>query len=258
VKDTVTEYWLNYKMATIEFGDASNKDHVLKSKFAIVTIHDVCPEFSDRIFDAADALARLDIPFNFAIIPRFKQEQENLVADNIKWLERIRGYKQTIALHGLYHEDQKGSIEDFHNFDYNRASKDLKEGMNIFAKSGITTDVFIPPTWAVNKHSIDALLSTGFSLVETEEEILLLKKNTRLHTDVLNWDHGSEKVSKLFMEINKRRYKEKIIDNSQMIRMAIHPRDPKEALDDQKEMIHGLKDVNYNFLTYNDIEKLFG
>jgi hypothetical protein len=48
------------------------------------------------------------------------------------------------------------------------------------------------------------------------------------------------------------------MDNSQMIRMAIHPRDPEEALDDQKEMIHGLKDVNYNFLTYNDIAKLFG
>ena len=258
MKDTVTEYWLNYKMANIEFGEPPNKGHVLKSKFAIVTIHDVCPEFSDRVFKSADTLAKLNIPFNFAITPRFKQKQENMIADNIKWLEKVKSYKWPIALHGLYHEDEKGNIEDFHNFDFNRASQDLEEGMNIFIKSGITTDVFIPPTWAVNKHAIDALVSTSFSLVETEKEILLLKKNTRLQTDILNWDHGSEKVSKLFLEINKRRYKEKVMNNSQMVRMAIHPRDPEEALEVQKEMIHGLKDVNYNFLTYNDIAQLFG
>jgi hypothetical protein len=29
-------------------------------------------------------------------------------------------------------------------------------------------------------------------------------------------------------------------------------------MQDQKEMINGLKDINYNFLTYNDIEGLFG
>lgn len=55
VKDVVTDYWFNYKMATIEFGDEpqNEKDHalkskfaiVLKSKFAIVTIHDACPIF---------------------------------------------------------------------------------------------------------------------------------------------------------------------------------------------------------------------
>lgn len=45
--------------------------------------------------------------------------------------------------------------------------------------------------------------------------------------------------------------------NTQMVRIAIHPKDSENALQDQKEMINGLKDINYNFLTYNDIEGLF-
>jgi predicted deacetylase len=192
------------------------------------------------------------------VIPRFKQKQENAITNNTEWLEEIMDYKQPIALHGLYHEDQNGKIEDFHNFDLKRAQEDLKKGMDIFIKAGITSDIFIPPTWAVNKYTIDTLLYMGFSLAETEEEILLLKKNTRLHTDVLNWDVGSEMLSKIFLKINKRHYREKIMNNSQMIRMAIHPRDPEEALDDQTEMIQGLKEINYNFLTYNDVLQLFG
>jgi predicted deacetylase len=258
VKDTVTQYWLNYKMATIEFGDTENRDHVLKSKFAIVTIHDVCPAYSSRIFTAADALEKLDIPFNFAIIPRFKQKDENAITNNIKWLERIMEYNQPIALHGLYHEDQDGKIEDFHNFDLKKAQEDLKKGIDIFVEAGITSNIFIPPTWAVNKYTIDAMLYMGFSLAETDEEILLLKRNTRLHTDILNWDAGPEKLSKIFQKINRRHYKEKVMNNSQMIRMAIHPRDPEHALDDQMEMIQGLKDINYNFLVYNDVLQLFG
>jgi hypothetical protein len=62
----------------------------------------------------------------------------------------------------------------------------------------------------------------------------------------------------LFLGINKRRYKEKVMANTQMVRIVIHPKDSENALQDQKEMINGLKDINYNFLTYKDIEELFG
>jgi hypothetical protein len=46
--------------------------------------------------------------------------------------------------------------------------------------------------------------------------------------------------------------------NTQLVRIAIHPKDPSQALADQTEMIEGLKHINYNFLWYGDIEKLFG
>jgi Uncharacterized protein conserved in bacteria (DUF2334) len=106
----VTDYWLRYKMATIEFGD-TNRDHALKSKFAIVTIHDICPAYSNKLFKAADELEKLAIPFNFAVIPQFKRKQEDMITNN------IQGFR---------------------------------------------------------KNAMDALLSLGFSLAETEEEILLL------------------------------------------------------------------------------------
>jgi predicted deacetylase len=257
MKDIVTEYWLNYKMAAIEFGDKPN-DHALKSKFAIVTIHDANPAYSDKISRAINELNKLNIPYNFAIIPHFRKKQENDITKNTEWIEQILNYGQPVALHGLYHEDENGKIEDFHNLDFKCAQEELKKGIEIFDKAEIKTDVFIPPTWAINKYTIDALISLGFNIVETESEIVLLNKNTRLHTDILNWDQGLPQANQLFLGINKRRYKEKVMANTQMVRIAIHPKDSENALQDQKEMINGLKDINYNFLTYNDIEGLFG
>jgi hypothetical protein len=48
------------------------------------------------------------------------------------------------------------------------------------------------------------------------------------------------------------------MQNVQLIRLAIHPRDPLAALKDQIKIITGLRDINYNFLGYDDIRRLFG
>jgi len=258
VKDVVSSYWLQYKMATIELGETGVAEHALKSKFAIVTIHDVSPAYSKRIIRAADALAELDIPFGFAIIPRFRMNQEYDIGSNSDWVARIKSYKQPMVLHGLYHEDNVGAIEDFHNFSFDEAMKHLKNGLSLLAKAGISTNVFVPPTWAVNKDTLEALARNGISLVETDEEILLLNKNTRLHTSILNCDRGSSNFNRLSIEMNRREFRQKILQNSQMVRMAIHPKDDDLALSDQKEMIQGLKDMNYNFLSYDDVMQFFG
>jgi len=102
------------------------------------------------------------------------------------------------------------------------------------------------------------LIELGFSIVETEEEIIILNKNTRLKTSILNWDQGSKELNRTLLDINKRSYRDKVIGNTQMVRIAIHPKDHEKALIDQKEMIQGLKDVNYTFLWYKDVERLFG
>jgi hypothetical protein len=105
---------------------------------------------------------------------------------------------------------------------------------------------------------MDALKECNLNIIETEEEILVMTKNVRLHSNLLNWDQGSKEVDRIFLRINKALYKKKIMGNTQLVRIAIHPKDPPQALADQTEMIEGLKDINYNFLWYGDIEKLFG
>ena len=48
-------------------------------------------------------------------------------------------------------------------------------------------------------------------------------------------------------------------ENLHIIRIALHPRDPHQALKDQKEIIHELKDQGYKTLTYMElIPKLQG
>jgi predicted deacetylase len=134
----------------------------------------------------------------------------------------------------------------------------LKKGLEIFNSLEIKTDVFVPPTWTINKDSMEALKNLKFNIVETEQEILILRKNTRLLTNILNWDVGSPMLNLRFMEINKNLFRKKVMGNTEMIRIALHPKDPSEALAEQCEMIAGLTDLNYNFIKYSEIARLYG
>jgi predicted deacetylase len=260
LKDVVTSYWFNYKMATIDMGDKpieQAKEHILKTKYSIVTIHDVSPQYTQKILHIADELEKRSISYNFAVIPRHNEEETNDVRNNLEFIEKIKSYKQDIALHGLYHE-HNGDLEEFRDLSFEDALNEIKKGMKILQDVGIPTDIFVPPTWTINKETIDALSKLQFNIVETEEEILILDKNTRLATNILNWDAGSELLDQLYRQINKRIFRNKVMGNTEMIRIALHPKDPSEALPEQCEMIESLIDLNYNFVKYSQIAKLFG
>ena len=91
-----------------------NKDD--KKFVAIVTIHDVAPEYSEKIFRVADELEKLGIHYNLAIVPYLKKRKDNLISRNPEFVNKVLGYKQEVALHGNYHETDDGKIEDFHTF----------------------------------------------------------------------------------------------------------------------------------------------
>ncbi len=260
MKDVVTSYWFNYKMATIELGDMPEEEveeRVLKTKFAIITIHDVSPLYSDKILKVADQLEKLKLKYNFAVIPYQNEKKQNDIRKNSDLVKMIKTYNRPVALHGLYHE-HNGDPEEFYNLGMRDTESEIKRGVNILSDMGIKTDVFVPPTWTVTKQTMEVLGKLGFNIVETDEEILILKKSTRLHADTLNWDRGSKEMNKVFCTINKQLYEKKVMGNTQLIRIAIHPKDDKHALEDQKEMLQGLKETNYTFLHYDEIEGLFG
>jgi predicted deacetylase len=234
--------------------------------FAVVTIHDVAPEYSDKIFKAADELQKLGIHYNLAIIPYLKKNEQHVLTKNAEFVNKILSYGQDIAVHGNYHETDDGKIEDFHTFSKDEAKKHLQNAVNILREAGITDiNAFVPPTWAINHPAIDDLIQLGFKLTESKEEILLLlmdcekkKKTMSLHGSVLNWDHsGSPHKNKQYLIKNKQLFRLRIMQgNSQLIRIAIHPRDAEEALQDQIEMIQALKGMNYNFLGYGQIIRM--
>ena len=233
-----------------------NKDN--KKLFAIVTMHDVAPEYSEKIFRVADELEKLGIHYNLAIIPYLKKKKDNLISRNPEFVKKVLEYEQEVALHGNYHETDDGKIEDFHTFSIEEAKKHLQNAIKVLKEAGISnTTVFVPPTWAINKPTIDDLIQLGFKLVEGKEEILIIdsKKTRKLHAGVLNWDQsGSPEKNKEYLTKNKQLYSLEVMQkNSRLVRIAIHPRDPEEAVQDQIEMIQGLKDKNYSFINYGEM-----
>jgi hypothetical protein len=111
--------------------------------------------------------------------------------------------------------------------------------------------------------AIEVLEKLGFSLAETQEEFILLSNKAFRKIKVpkvLNWDStGYPERNIVNVSKDERRFKLLMEEEPQIIRIALHPRDPHQALKEQKEMISKLKDQRYKMLTYRElIPKLQG
>jgi hypothetical protein len=161
-------------------------------------------------------------------------------------------------LHGLYHELKNGQFDNFHETTEADAEEQIRAGIEIFHEIGIETKVFIPPAWKLNNSSIKVLEKLGFKLAEEQEEYILLLsqqdfKKIKL-PKVLNWDStGYPEKNIVNIGRDETAFKSQIEKRPQIIRIALHPRDPAEAIKDQKQMISILKDSAYEIPTYTEL-----
>jgi predicted deacetylase len=231
------------------------------NNIAVVTLHDAAPSFSKRIFEYTDLFENLGINFNVAVIPFYRHKED--LPRFPEFVDKLKSYKQCeIVLHGLYHEDTIGQMDDFHTKSRGTAEEEIRAGLEIFGQVGLKTSVFVPPQWKLSGSCIEVLEKLGFSLAEMQEEFFLLShkpfKKIKV-PKVLSWDltgHPDQNIVRIGTE--ERRFE--LLDDPQrrkMIRIAPHPRDPHSALKDQKEMICKLKDQGYTITLYSDlIQKL--
>ncbi|MDF2770247.1 MAG: deacetylase-like protein [Nitrososphaeraceae archaeon] len=229
---------------------------------AVVTIHDACPAFSPKIFKFTDEVEGLDIKYNIALVPFFNEKQD--LPSFHEFVDKIKSCKRCeIALHGLYHEDRNGQFDDFHTVTKAAAEEEIRAGLEIFQEIGIKPNVFVPPAWKLNDSSIKVLEKLGFILAEMQEEFILLSDKAFRKIKVpkvLNWDStGYPEKNIINVGKDERHFKLLMEEEPQIIRIALHPRDPHQALKEQKEMICELKDKGYRMLTYMElIPKLQG
>jgi predicted deacetylase len=228
----------------------------LKEKSAIVTLHDACPGFSTKIFQLADELEDMRIKFNIALIP-FYNENEDLPRFP-EFVEKIKSYKQCeIALHGLYHERKNGEFDNFHSVTKAAAEEEIRAGLEILQEVRIKTNVFIPPAWKLNDESIDILEKIGFEFSEMQERLLLISNKSFKKIKVpkvFNWDTtGYPEKNTINIKRDGKRFQDLIKQSPPIIRVALHPRDPTGALDEQKDMINKQKGENYLMPLYSEI-----
>jgi predicted deacetylase len=224
-------------------------------QLAIVTIHDAFPTFSSRIFRIAQELESLEIQYNIGLVPFFNGEQD--LPRFPKFIEKIKHCKGEIVLHGLYHENRRHQIDDFEVKTKRLAEQEIRAGLQIFEEVGIHPTVFIPPCWKLNIYSIQVLEKLRFRLTEIQEKLVLICSRSFRKIAVprvLNWDScGDEQRNIVNVERNRRRFNLMIKEKSEILRIALHPRDPYSALEDQKGMISNMKDAGYQFLTYSKL-----
>lgn len=236
--------------------DESRKKIELDEKLAIITIHDACPTFSTKIFKMADELEILKIKFNIALIPFFREKED--LTNFPEFIEQIKSYKGCeIVLHGLYHERANGGFDDFHTVTKAVAEGELLAGIEIFHSMKINTNVFIPPAWKLNDDAIEVLEKLGLVFSEMQERLLLLSNRSYEKikvAKVFNWDStGHPEKNTINIRIDEARFQTIINQQPPIIRIALHPRDPLQALNEQKDMIKSLSDNGYIMSRYNEV-----
>jgi predicted deacetylase len=227
-----------------------------RSLLSVVTIHDACPAFSDKIFNFAEVLEKLKIKYNIALIPFFNEKQD--LASFPEFVTQLKSCKGCeIVLHGLYHEDRNGHFDDFHTITKRLAEEEIRTALQIVQVVGMRPTVFIPPAWKLNLASVKVLMKLGFTMAEIQEKYMLLTRTSfkkfRL-PKVLNWDStGHPRKNIINIGRNRKRFKVLAREKPEVIRIALHPRDPHQALQEQKEMIVKLKDEGYVIPTYSQL-----
>ena len=224
---------------------------------AVITLHDAAPAFSKRIFEFTDAFENLGINFNVAAVPFFHHTED--LSRFPEFVDKVKSYKRCeIVLHGLYHEDRNGQMDDFHTKSMGTTEEEIRAGLDIFEQVGIKTNVFVPPQWKLSSGSIEVLEKLGFGLAEMQEEFFLLSQKPFRKIKVpkvLSWDltgHPDKNIVRIGTE--ERRFE--LLDDAQrrkMIRIAPHPRDPHEVFKDQIDMVRELKDQDYTIPLYKEL-----
>jgi predicted deacetylase len=258
LKDLPTRYWLEDVTSNVDLEEKlkDNANH-LRQKYAIVTVHDIYPQNRPKILVILRELDKLDIPYNIAVVPLYNGKKKNDIRNERPFIDFLLANGRETALHGFYHE-RKGEIEEFSELTDKQAKGALLRGLRFFKKAGIgKTKIFIPPTWAVNKQTVEALEDLKFNVIETEEEIILLDRKKRLLSTVLNWDLGSMKTDLRYHRLIKKLFRKEISLDSKLIRLAVHPKDPAGILKEQCAMIKELIKCNYQFVQYSQLNNLF-
>jgi len=80
-----TRYWLEDKTSNINLEGKLKNKLFLTKKYAIVTVHDICPQYGTKIVE----LDKLDIPYNIAVVPYYDEKKKNDIRHN-------RSYQRTL------------------------------------------------------------------------------------------------------------------------------------------------------------------
>jgi hypothetical protein len=129
--------------------------------------------------------------------------------------------------------------------------------LEIFQEVKIKTNVFISPAWKPNDASLEILEKLGFEFSKLQERLVVIfnKSYKKIKVPkVFNWDStGYPEKNTINIKIDENRFQDLIKQAPLIIRIALHPREPDGALNEQTDMINRLKEEEYHVQLYSEI-----
>lgn len=226
----------------------SKKSNHVDDGIALISLHDITPQFEDPIVQSCDRLDELGISsYTLLASPFYGMKRSNSFEKNELFAQYLTSLGVEISMHGYSHQTKSGSGAEFLRMTPEQIASRMKLGMSFLRKGlNIAPTGFIPPYWKAAQATIKVATELGLKYCVIGDTLYDLKRNMRFTTTnhIISQGKGPISHSDAFLEL----------ELGGPVQVGIHPLDSLEG--STFELLTDMKDrLDYKFMGYNQYLK---
>lgn len=204
----------------------------------VVSVHDVSPATASESRRWVDDLDERGVPASLLVVPG--PWRERTLAEDPEfatWLRACVGRGHELCLHGWEHTAPSTPVPgravvgnlvargcaEFWYLDEDQAAARAQQGLDVFAKLGLTTTGFTPPGWLASTAALRGLRRVGLRYVTSHGSVTDLRSGQRHRALVIcHRPHSrGERMGATLMSRGPR----VLLGHGRTLRIALHPDD---------------------------------
>ncbi len=223
----------------------SKKSKRVDDGIALVSLHDIAPQYEDEVVRSCDLLDELGISsYSLLVSPFYAMKRSNSFEKNELFAEYLTALGIEISLHGYSHQTKSGVGAEFLRMPPEQIASRMKLGISFLKKGlGKMPRGFVPPFWKSPQSITKVASDLGLEYCVIDDTIHDLKKNEMHNTTwhIVSQGRGSLSHSDAFLEL----------ELGGPVQIGIHPLDSLEG--STFKLLEDMKDrLEYKFIGYYD------
>ncbi|MDF1537806.1 MAG: DUF2334 domain-containing protein [Candidatus Thorarchaeota archaeon] len=223
----------------------SKKIRSVDDGIALISLHDIAPQYEDEVVQSCDRLEELGIlSYSLLVSPFYGMKRSNSFEKSVLFAQYLSALGLEISMHGYSHQTKSGTGAEFLRMTPEQIASRMKLGMSFLRKGiGVAPSGFIPPFWKAPQAITKVASDLGLKYCVIGDIIYDLKKNERYNTTwhIVSQGKGSLSHTDAFLEL----------ELGGPVQIGIHPLDVFEG--STFRLLEDMKDrLGYKFIGYYD------
>lgn len=223
-------------------------------KTAILSIHDISPQFIKDILEIMMMLEQLNLDvYSSLVVPFYLGKKKNDIRNHRKVIQKILREGEPV-LHGFTHETSAYTNE-YYPLERKAIHQRIVQGKRILQQvSGKKILGFVPPKWILSKDLISILKEEQFQYTTTFLRIIPFDRN-EIFCPIISFLYTYSSLNTILANLAVL-YAIRQLKRRKFIRIAIHP----EGFTTRRPLVENVLKkalrTGYNFMTYSTFLEL--